>query len=64
MSYSLSLPSGWSGTSTSNSISATTVTASGNITVSAINACGTSSAQTLSVTVNVLPLVCIHIKIQ
>jgi hypothetical protein len=58
-SYTWSLPSGWSGTSTSNTIS-TTSGSSGNITVAASNACGTSSVQTLSVTVNPLPTITVN----
>ncbi len=54
-SYSWSLPSGWSGTSATTSISATSGITSGNITVTANNGCGSSSAQTISVTVNPLP---------
>lgn len=48
-SYTWTLPSGWTGSSTSNSITATANTIGGNITVTATNACGTSTAQTLSV---------------
>ncbi|MFC5269924.1 T9SS type A sorting domain-containing protein [Adhaeribacter terreus] len=49
-SYNWTLPSGWSGTSNTNSISATAGSAGGNITVSATNSCGTSTVQTLAVT--------------
>jgi hypothetical protein len=59
-SYSWSLPGAWTGTSTTNTISATTGTAGGNISVSAINACGISSAQTLSVTVNPQPTITVN----
>src|ERR1051326_1909044 len=51
-SYTWTLPGGWSGTSTTTSISATAGSAGGTISVTANNACGSSSAQTLSVTVN------------
>ena len=51
-SYTWTLPSGWAGSSTSNSISATSSTTSGNITVTANNTCGSSAAQSLSVTVD------------
>jgi hypothetical protein len=51
-SYTWTLPSGWSGTSTTNSISATAGTASGNITVTANNACGSSSAVILAIVVS------------
>jgi len=51
-SYEWTLPSGWSGTSTSNSISATSGgTGSGTISVKAKNECGTSASQTFDVTV-------------
>ena len=49
-SYLWTLPNGWSGTSTSNSINATTGTVGGNITVKAVNDCGTSAAQTIAIT--------------
>ncbi len=52
-SYEWTLPSGWSGTSTSNSISVTSGnTGSGNISVKAKNDCGTSAAQTFAVSVS------------
>jgi hypothetical protein len=54
-SYIWSLPGGWTGTSSTNTISVTTGTASGNINVVASNGCGSSSAQTLSVTINTAP---------
>ena len=47
-SYTWTLPSGWSGTSTSTSINATTNSTTGNITVAANNGCGSSSPQNLS----------------
>lgn len=53
--YTWTLPSGWSGTSTTNSISASAGTSGGTITVVASNGCGTSTAQTLTVTANVAP---------
>lgn len=49
LSYTWTLPSGWSGTSTTNSISATVGTASGNITVSTTNGCGAGTPATLAV---------------
>lgn len=49
-SYNWVLPTGWTGTSTTNSITVTPTTTGGNITVSATNSCGTGSAQTLAVT--------------
>jgi hypothetical protein len=48
-SYAWTVPSGWTGTSTTNSISATVGVAGGTISVAAVNACGTGSAQTLTV---------------
>jgi hypothetical protein len=53
--YIWTLPSGWSGSSTSNTISATVSSNSGTVSVIASNGCGSSAAQTLSVTVNNLP---------
>ena len=52
LSYIWTMPSGWSGTSNTNSITCTVGTTNGNITVKASNACGNSSAQTLGVTVS------------
>jgi hypothetical protein len=49
-SYSWTLPSGWSGTSTSNSISTSTGSTSGNINVAGVNACGTGPTRSLAVT--------------
>jgi hypothetical protein len=51
-SYVWSYPSGWSGSSTTTSITTTVGTASGNISVIAINACGVSSLSMLAVTVD------------
>ena len=50
-SYIWTLPSGWSGSSTSNSIDATVGATGGNITVKATNPCGTSAASTLALIV-------------
>ncbi len=55
-SYTWTLPGGWSGTSTTNSISATANAASGQISVTATNGCGTSAPTTLNVTVNPNPV--------
>lgn len=49
--YAWSLPGGWAGTSTSSSITATAGN-TGNISVTASNACGTSPAATLAIAVN------------
>ena len=54
-SYTWTLPGGWTGTSTTNSISATANSTSGNITVTANNSCGSSSATSLAITVNTSP---------
>ena len=51
-SYEWTLPNGWSGTSTTTSIEATTGTTGGNITVKAINDCGIGEIKTLAVTVS------------
>lgn len=53
-SYTWTLPGGWTGTSTTNSITATAGATSGNITVVANNACGASTLQTLAATVNLV----------
>jgi hypothetical protein len=50
--FAWTLPGGWSGTSATNTLSATIGTASGNVSVTATNACGTSSVQVLNVTVS------------
>jgi hypothetical protein len=60
--YVWNLPSGWSGASVTNVISATASSNSGNITVSASNVCGTGPAQTKSVTVNPAPSVSITVS--
>jgi hypothetical protein len=54
-SYTWTLPSGWTGASTTTSIGATAGTNSGNISVSASNACGSSPARTISIVVNNIP---------
>ena len=56
-SYNWTLPNGWIGTSTSSQINATANNASGTISVTAENNCGESTASTLVVTVNTLPIV-------
>lgn len=52
ISYTWTLPSGWSGTSAANSITAIAGSNSGTISVTASNACGTSTPASLAVTVN------------
>jgi uncharacterized repeat protein (TIGR03803 family) len=54
-SYTWSLPSGWIGTSTTDSITVTVGTTGGNIIVTANNSYGSSVAQTAMITVNALP---------
>lgn len=56
-SYTWTLPSGWTGTSATNSINVTVGAASGNISVTANNACGASTAQTLAVSAVQVPVV-------
>ncbi|HSI90934.1 MAG TPA: T9SS type A sorting domain-containing protein, partial [Adhaeribacter sp.] len=53
-SYTWTLPGGWTGTSTTNSINAVAGTSSGNISVVANNICGSGTAQTLAVNVSAL----------
>jgi hypothetical protein len=54
-SYTWTLPSGWSGFSTTTSISTTAGTTGGTISVNANNDCGPSSASTMAVTVLSIP---------
>jgi bacillolysin len=54
-SYTWTLPNGWTGTSTTNSIDATPNPTSGTISVTANNACGASVAQTMAVSINATP---------
>lgn len=51
-SYAWTLPSGWTGTSTSNTITVIAGTGSGTISVAAVNSCGNGTARTLAVTVS------------
>lgn len=53
--YSWTFPAGWTSTGNSNSISATSTTSSGTVSVVAQNGCGTSAASTLTVTSYTLP---------
>ncbi len=55
-SYTWTLPTGWSGNSTSSTIIATPNATSGTISVTATNACGASPARTATVTVTPLPV--------
>lgn len=54
-SYLWSIPPGWTGTSTTNSITVTTTSSGGAVSVVAINSCGNSTARTLTVTGNAAP---------
>ena len=54
-SYTWTLPIGWSGSSTTNSINATSSSTSGNVTVTANNSCGASLAQTLAINTTSIP---------
>ena len=56
LSYTWTLPSGWTGTSTAINIMTTAGTTSGTISVAANNSCGTGIAQTMAVTVNSIPV--------
>jgi PKD repeat protein len=59
-SYTWVLPGGWTGTSSTNIITPTANLASGTISVTANNGCGSSSVQTLSVIVNPLPVITVN----
>ncbi|WP_317897114.1 LamG-like jellyroll fold domain-containing protein [Aurantibacillus circumpalustris] len=50
--YNWTIPSSWSGSSSTSSITVSNITSSGTLSVSASNACGTSQTKTLSVVVN------------
>jgi len=54
-SYTWTLPAGWSGSSTSNSITATTGANGGTVSVTANNSCGSGNARTLTVSINATP---------
>ena len=54
-SYNWSLPSGWSGSSSSNSITTTAGASGGTISVTANNSCGSGASRTLSVSVTTTP---------
>jgi hypothetical protein len=56
-SYIWTLPNGWTGTSTTNSINVQTNTTSGNISVAAVNTCGNCPASYLFVNINAAPVV-------
>jgi hypothetical protein len=54
-SYTWTLPNGWTGSSTTDSIQVSAGTNGGTITVIAHNGCGSSPAQSINITVNALP---------
>lgn len=54
--YNWSLPAGWSGSSTTNSITIGTNGTAGTITVTATNVCGSSSPRTLTLSSGVVPM--------
>ncbi len=54
--YTWTLPTGWTGTSTTNSISVTVGATSGVITIDPSNSCGSGSAQTLNVNTQSVPV--------
>jgi hypothetical protein len=55
LTYTWTLPTGWTGNSTTNSINVTAGTTGGTISVTANNTCGASTPQTLNVLVNPSP---------
>lgn len=61
--YTWTLPMGWSGNSSSNSISTNAGANSGVVTVMANNACGSSAPESLLVNVNALPVVIFSVPI-
>ncbi len=60
VSYNWTLPTGWTGVSTSHTITVTASGAGGTITVTGNNLCGNSAARSIPVTVNSLPFVQAH----
>jgi hypothetical protein len=58
-SYAWTKPSGWTGTSSTNSLTTVVGATSGNLTVDAVNSCGSSPVQSLAVTVNTITAVTI-----
>ena len=56
-SYSWTLPAGWSGNSTTTSITTTVGASGGSVTVAAVNACGTGTPSTKNVNVTATPLI-------
>ena len=58
-SYSWTIPQSWSATSISNILNASPTATGGLLQVTASNSCGTSAVQSMSITVNALPIVSI-----
>ncbi len=56
LSYTWTLPSGWTGSSATNSITTTVGTGSGNISVTANNSCGAGPLQSMAITVMPQPV--------
>lgn len=61
LSYSWSIPAGWSGSSASETITLTAGSLGGTLTVNAVNACGSSSPQSLVLTVFAPPTVSLNV---
>jgi hypothetical protein len=59
-SYTWAFPAGWTGTSTTNTITLTSSTTSGNVTVTGNNACGPGGIVGLAVTVTSIPTVTVN----
>ena len=55
--YNWTLPSGWAGSSTTNSITVTPDSTGGTIIITASNSCGSSLPQTLEITVSSVPII-------
>lgn len=55
-SYIWTLPSGWSGSSSTNSISVTVGSTGGDISVVPVNSCGNGTSQNMSITVSTIPV--------
>ncbi|MFN4813273.1 MAG: hypothetical protein ACK5JQ_11865, partial [Bacteroidota bacterium] len=61
-SYEWILPSGWSGSSVTNNINVNASAGTGSIVVSALNTCGSSTPQSLNVTIHALPNVALDLS--
>ncbi len=58
--YIWSLPGSWTGSSSNNTISVISGSTSGNVSVSAVNACGMSSPSLLNITINPSPTITVN----